>query len=82
MSFLIVFVLMSIWGEPCFSISTSGVPCYLQPPGDGCHYELKPGSEVCTSLPERKRLMQGVVVVNRTLVSLEQQLIRLGISKD
>ena len=61
--------------------ATSGVPCYLQPAGNACHYELKASSEVCTSASDRKRLMRGITLVNRTLVSLEQQLIRLGISK-
>ena len=63
------------------TVTPGGVPCYLQPAGDSCHYELKQGSEACTSASERKRLMQGIVLVNRTLISLEHQLIRLGISK-
>lgn len=59
----------------------SGVPCYLQPAGDSCHYDLKPGSETCTSLADRIRLSKKILLVNRTLVSLEQQLVRLGVSK-
>lgn len=62
-------------------LSSTGVPCYLHPAAAGCHYNLKPGSETCTTPGERMRLNQAILVVNRTLVSLEQQLIRLGISK-
>ena len=70
--------------SPCASQgldSSSGVPCYMQPAGDGCHYQLKPGSESCTTVSERRRLSKNILLVNRTLVSLEQQLIRLGVSK-
>lgn len=61
--------------------TTPRVPCYLQPAGNGCHYQLKPGSETCTTPSDRKRLKQNILLVNRTLVSLEKQLIRLGISE-
>ena len=64
------------------AFSTPGVPCYLHPAGDGCHYRLKPDSDVCTTPFERKRISQGILLVNRTLLSLEHQLIRLGISKN
>ena len=61
--------------------SSSGVPCYLHPSADGCHYRLRPGSDFCTTATEKKRLGAGILQLNRTLTSLEQQLIRLGISK-
>lgn len=63
-------------------LSSSGVPCYLHPAADGCHYTLRPGSDSCTTPSEKKRLSAGILLVNRTLTSLEQQLIRLGVSKD
>ena len=61
--------------------SSSAVPCYLHPAGDGCHYSMRLGSESCTTPQERRRVSQGILLLNRTLVSLEQQLIRLGVSK-
>lgn len=83
---------MRIKSEKCFSTlssyifccgnaqgkTASGTPCYLQPAAADCHY-LKPGSDRCTSVSDQKRLLQGIVLVNRTLVSLEQQLVRLGV---
>jgi len=61
--------------------SSTGVPCYLHPAADGCHYKLRPGSDFCTTASEKRRLTADILLVNRTLTSLEQQLIRLGISK-
>ena len=60
---------------------TPGVPCYLHPAGDVCHYEQRIGSESCTTPRERNRARQNILILNRTLLSLEQQLIRLGVSK-
>lgn len=67
---------------PSGSASTSGVPCYLRPARDACHYRLRPGSDSCTTPQEKKKLNDRILLVNRTLMSLEQQLIRLGISKE
>ena len=61
--------------------STSGVPCYLRPPGDKCHYSQKPDSPACTGVKTRTQLENGVRQLNRSMFSLEQQLIRLGVSK-
>jgi hypothetical protein len=65
------------------SQSSSGVPCYLHPAADGCHYNQRPGTDhdTCTTPADKKRLNAGILLVNRTLSSLEQQLIRLGVSK-
>ena len=62
------------------SFSDSGVPCYLHPSGDKCHYRVKPDSPTCTSAEERKRLTDGVRELNKTFTILETKLIRLGIS--
>lgn len=63
------------------ALPSSGVPCYLHPSQDECHYKLKPGSITCTRASDRKQLNRGILLVNRTLASLEQQLIRLGVSE-
>ena len=61
--------------------SSTGVPCYLHPSADGCHYYQKPDSPACTGPKTRAKLEIGVRQLNRSLYSLEQQLIRLGVSK-
>ncbi len=63
----------------CFS--SSGVPCYLHPAKNNCHYTLKPDSVACTSPKMRVRLDRGVKQLNQSIYSLEHQLIGLGISK-
>lgn len=62
------------------SFSDSGVPCYLHPSGDECHYRVKPGSPTCTSAEERRRHTDELRELNRTFTVLETKLIRLGIS--
>lgn len=67
----------------CFSeavFTDSGVPCYLHPSGDKCHYRMKPDSPTCTSAEKRKRLTDGLRELNKTFTTLETKLIRLGIS--
>ena len=59
----------------------TGVPCYLRPTGDRCHYRAKPDSPTCTSADDRRRLTEGARQLNRSIAALEQKLIRLGISK-
>ena len=73
--FLLIFVCSAL------GFTDSGVPCYLHPAGEDCHYRPKPDSPVCTSPADKVKLIEGVRQVNRTLSSLEQQLIRLGVSK-
>ena len=77
---LVILLARLILGEASF-LST-GVPCYLHPSIDGCHYKLRPESDSCTTPAQRQSLVAKIIVVNRTLLSLEHQLIRLGISKD
>lgn len=62
------------------SFSDSGVPCYLHPSADKCHYRIKPDSPTCTSAEQRQRLTDGIRELNRTFTILETKLIRLGIS--
>lgn len=62
------------------AFSDAGVPCYLHPSGDKCHYRMKPDSPTCTSAEEKKRLSENVRQLNRTLTVLEAKLISLGIS--
>lgn len=59
----------------------TGVPCYLRPSGDRCHYRAKPDSPTCTSADDRRRLAEGARQLNRSIAVLEQKLIRLGVSK-
>ena len=59
----------------------TGVPCYLRPSVDRCHYRAKPDSPTCTSLDDRLRLAEGARQLNRSIAALEQKLIRLGVSK-
>ena len=60
--------------------SGSGVPCYLHPSSDKCHYRAKPDSPTCTSAEQRQRLTEGIRQLNRTFTVLETKLISLGIS--
>ena len=60
--------------------SDSGVPCYLHPSSDKCHYRAKPDSPTCTSAEQRQRLTEGIRQLNRTFTVLETKLISLGIS--
>ena len=62
------------------AFSDSGVPCYLHPSADTCHYRVKPDSPTCTSAEQRKRLTDGVRELNKTFTILETKLISLGIS--
>ena len=61
--------------------SDAGVPCYLRPSGDRCHYRAKPDSPTCTSEDDRRRLAAAARQLNRSIAVLEQKLIRLGVSK-
>ena len=62
------------------AFSDSGVPCYLHPSADKCHYRVKPDSPTCTSAEQRQRLTEGIRQLNRTFTILETKLISLGIS--
>ncbi|XP_064395022.1 complement factor H-related protein 4-like [Halichondria panicea] len=73
----LLFSLLVLKTAQCFS--TSGVPCYLHPSRDGCHYSQKIDSPACTSPKTRAKFENGVKQLNRSMYSLEQQLIRLGI---
>jgi len=64
------------------SFSSAGVPCYLHPSADGCHYTPRSDSDNCSTTPARRESMsKRIAAVNRTLAALELQLIRLGVSK-
>ena len=62
------------------SFSSSGVPCYLHPSADGCHYTPRPDSDNCSTPAQRESMSKRIAIVNRTLAALELQLIRLGVS--
>ncbi len=75
----LLFVLICSLSEASFS--STGVPCYLHPSADGCHYRLRPDSANCSTAAQREHLSKRIAVVNRTLAALEHQLIRLGVSE-
>ena len=75
-----LFLVTFVYGSSGIAFSDSGVPCYLHPSGDECHYRVKPGSPTCTSAEQRRRLTDGLRELNRTFTVLETKLIRLGIS--
>ncbi len=70
-------ILSIILGGTLQSVSSSRVPCYLHPSDDDCHYNQKPDSSACTTPKLEKELKH----LNRSMYSLEEQLIRLGVSK-
>ena len=78
---LLVVIAGSLLTGTSSDLSSSGVPCYMHPAADGCHYKTKPVSETCATPRDRAILNERILLVNRTLVSLEKQLIKLGISK-
>ena len=78
-TFLVVATLLLVRSHARFT--DTGVPCYLRPSGDRCHYRAKPDSPTCTSADDRRRLAEGARQLNRSIAVLEQKLIRLGVSK-
>ena len=80
-TFFAVYALWIIQSACHARFTDTGVPCYLRPSGDRCHYRAKPDSPTCTSADDRRRLAEGARQLNRSIVVLEQKLIRLGVSK-
>ena len=78
---IVLWLLVCCTSYTLSSFSSTGVPCYLHPSADGCHYRVRPDSNNCSTPAQRESVSKRIAIVNRTLISLEQQLIRLGVSK-
>lgn len=57
-----------------------GIPCYLRPAGDTCHYTRDDSASCCNGSGDY--LKKELWTLNSTLIRLQNKLIQKGISED